>query len=470
MTTLVVEAPAGYEAERRYVLDVVLADWLGLDYRLETQPGREVRLRLDGEPPGPAVAVPDVLFATPERDWLTAASLPVTPLAEGVAVAPAAGERLPVLYGEGARTGERLLEAGEVGRRQVRLRVDVFGSAFFMLTRYEELVVPDRGAHDRFPAGASVAAREGFLETPLVDAYVELLWSALAAVWPRLRRRPRAFEVALTHDVDDPLARLGRGPALIARQFAGDLALRKDPLLAVRRARSLVAARRGDRRLDPHNTFDFMMDVSERNGLRSAFYFLASPRVDAGEGAYYVVEHPWIRRLIGHVHRRGHEVGLHPGFGTYRDAGRTAEQFARLRAVADAEGVVQERWGGRQHFLQWANPVTWRNWSGAGLDYDCTLAYAEAVGFRTGTCHPYRAFDLEHRRALDLQERPFQVMDVTLFAYMGLSREQARAKVSDIARECRRYQGCLGILWHNNEVLRTAREHRFYASMVDGLA
>ncbi len=52
---------------------------------------------------------------------------------------------------------------------------------------------------------------------------------------------------------------------------------------------------------------------------------------------------------------------------------------------------------------------------------------------------------------------------------MGLSREQARAKVSDIARECRRYQGCLGILWHNNEVLRTAREHRFYASMVDGL-
>jgi hypothetical protein len=468
MTALVVEAPAAYEVERRYVLDVVLADWLGLDYRLETRPGREVRLRLDdGDEAGAAVVVPDVLFATPEREWLTAAALPATPLAEGVAVAPAAGERLPVLYGDEARTGERLLEAGAGG---ARLRADVFGSAFFMLTRYEELVVPHRGAHDRFPAAASVAARAGFLEIPVVDAYVELLWSALEAVWPRLRRRPRAFGVALTHDVDDPLARLGRGPALIARQFAGDLALRRDPLLAARRARSLAAARRGDRRLDPHNTFDFMMDVSERNGLRGAFYFLANPRVDPGEGAYYVVEHPWIRRLIGHIHRRGHEVGLHPGFGTYRDAGRTAEQFARLRAVADAEGVAQEQWGGRQHFLQWVNPVTWRNWSEAGLDYDCTLAYAEAVGFRTGTCHPYRVFDLERRRVLDLEERPFQVMDVTLFAYMGLSPEQARAKVMAIARECRRYQGCLGILWHNNEVLRTAREHRFYASMVDGLA
>jgi hypothetical protein len=339
-----------------------------------------------------------------------------------------------------------------------------------MLTRYEELVVAERGPHDRFPAAASVAAREGFLATPVVDAYVEVLWSALERVWPRLRRRARAFSIALTHDVDDPFAVLGRGPRLIARQFAGDLVLRRDLALAHRRARSLLAARRGDHRLDPHDTFDLLMDVSERNGLRSAFYFLANDAVDAAAGAYYRVEHPWVRALIGRVHRRGHEIGLHPGFGTYRDPARTREQFERLRAAAEAEGVRQDEWGGRQHFLQWVNPQTWRNWSEAGLGYDCTLAYAEALGFRTGTCHAYAVFDLERRRELALRERPFQVMDVTLFAYLSLSADGAAAAVADIARECRRYRGCLGILWHNNEILRTAGEQRWYASLVDGLA
>jgi len=32
--TLLVEAPPGYEPERRYILDVVLADWLGLEWEL----------------------------------------------------------------------------------------------------------------------------------------------------------------------------------------------------------------------------------------------------------------------------------------------------------------------------------------------------------------------------------------------------------------------------------------------------
>jgi hypothetical protein len=466
--TLLVRAPAGYEPERRWVLDVVLSEWLGLDWRLRTEERSDVRISLDGEPSGVGVVLPDTLFSTHPGEWLTAASLPSLPLASGTAGdgsgALAAGKRLPVLYG--TRPAGALLSCGPDG---ARVEVDVFGSAFFMLSRYEELVVPERDRYGRFPASSSLAARAGFLQWPVVDAYVELLWSALARVWPRLRRRPRAFDVIVTHDVDDPLATLGRGPGLIARQFAGDLARRRDIGLAARRARSLARARRGDHGLDPHNTFDLLMDVSERNGLRSGFYFMANRSVSAKDGDLYVLEHPWIRSLIGHIHRRGHEIGYHAGLDTYLDPARTAQEFAQLRAVAEAQGVRQNRWGGRQHFLRWAAPVTWSNWERAGLSYDCTLAYAEAVGFRTGTCHPYRVFDLSERRALQLRERPFQVMDVTLFVYMSLSPEAARQAVMDIAGQCRRYRGSLGLLWHNNELLRTVREQRWYESLVNAV-
>jgi hypothetical protein len=435
--TLVVEAPPGYEPERRYILDVVLSDWLGLAWTLRQGDRVDVRIALAEDPDGRDVVLPDVLFATAPEDWLTPASLPSVRATDG----------LPVLYGS---------PAGEI---------DVLGSAFFMLTRYEELVRPERDRYGRFPAAASVATREGFLGVPIVDAYVERLWEALSAAWPRLPRRSRAFEVVLTHDIDDPLTTLEHGPRDVVRQLGGDLVRRRDPRLAGRRIRALL----GDRRRDPHNTFDFLMDVSERHGLRSAFYFLAHRDERPREGAY-LFEHPWVRSLIGHIGRRGHELGIHPSHCTYRDAERTREEVTRLLRVARAEGVEQEQWGGRQHFLRWANPETWRNWEAAGLSYDSTLAYSEAVGFRAGTCHSYRAFDVRARRPLDLRERPFQVMDVALLQSMGLSPDAARAEVLRIAAQCRRYGGALGILWHNNTLLRSAREKRWYASLVEAVA
>jgi uncharacterized protein DUF7033 len=434
--TLLVEAPAAFEPERRYILDVVLGDWLGLHWDLRIADRQDVRIAVAGECGGRCVVLPDVLFATRAEDWLTEASLPSVRVADD----------LPVLYGSSGA-------------------VDVFGSAFFMLTRYEEVVVPDRDRHGRFPAAASIATRAGFLRMSIVDAYVELLWDALQRAWPRLRRRPRAFEVILTHDVDDPLATLDHSPRDVTRQLGGDLVRRRDPRLAARRMRSLL----GDRRFDPNNTFDFLMDVSERHGLRSAFYFLAHRDHGPRDGPY-LFEDPWVRSLIGRIAHRGHEIGLHASWCTYRDATRTREERERLLRVAEAEGVHQERWGGRQHFLRWANPDTWRNWEAAGLDYDCTLAYPEAVGFRTGTCHPYRVYDLRARRPLRLREMPFQIMDVTLLSAMALTPDAARATVMDIAAECRRYGGCLGILWHNNTLLRTHREKRWYEELVAAAA
>jgi peptidoglycan/xylan/chitin deacetylase (PgdA/CDA1 family) len=422
--TLLVEAPARYEAERRYILDVLLKDWLGLDWELRPADRSDVRIALAEDLDGESVTLPDVLFATPPDEWLTEASLP---------------------------TASALEE-------------DVLGAAFFMLTRYEELVVADRDQYGRFPAASSVAAREGVLGRPIVDEHVELLWQALQRAWPRLERRSRTYEVVLTHDVDDPLATLQHTPRDVVRQVSGDLVRRRDPRLAARRVRSLL----GRPELDPNNTFDFLMEVSERHGLRSAFYFLAHRDQRPRDGAY-LFEAPWVRSLIGRIAQRGHEIGIHPSFPTYRDAERTREELERLRRVADAAGVRQDEWGGRQHFLRWTNPDTWRNWEAAGLDYDSTLAYSEAIGFRTGTCHPYRAFDVRERRPLDLREEPFQVMDVTLLSSMGLSLDAAREAVLEVAAQCRRHRGRLGILWHNNTLLRSAREQQWYASLIEAV-
>ncbi|MEK6441741.1 polysaccharide deacetylase family protein [Pseudonocardia sp. T1-2H] len=464
--SLVVETPPGRAAERGYVLGVVLGDRLGLDWRLEQSGRADVRLRFDADPAGPAVTMPDTLLGIPEEEWLTPASLradpPATlPVDDPGSTSLTAGQRVPLLLGPAAADGPLVT----FGPRGARLSLDVFGTAFFMLTRYEEAVLPDRDTWNRFPAAASAVDRAGMLRTPVVDVAVELLWSALERVWPRLRRRTGpGYRVLLTHDVDDPLSTLGRGPLDVAHQFAADLVLRRDPGLAARRARALLRMR-SDHTGDPHDTFDLLMDVSERHSLASAFYLQSHERADPGGGAPYALTHPRIVDLMRRVHVRGHELGYHAGFGTYRDAGRTAAEFARLRGAARTLGIDQERWGGRQHYLQWDPTATWRNWADAGLDHDCTVAYADAVGFRTGTSHEFPVFDLAAGRPLPLRERPFQVMDVTLSGYLGLTPDAAADEVLAIAAECRRYGGTLGLLWHN-DTLRGSRTKRWYAALV----
>jgi hypothetical protein len=466
--TLVVFAPDGYPEERRYILGVVLGDWLGLGWRLTSHERPDLRIALAEDPDGPGVTMPDVLFSTPQDRWLTASALPSTPLSRRRVGRAAAGvldaeERLPVLYGGSWPASADLAERCGQG---VRLDVDVFGGAFAMLTRYEEVVIAGYDSYDRFPLASTLALPGGFVESPVVDAYVELLSAALARVWPRMEFRRHRYEVMLTHDVDDPVSTVGRSPRMLARQFGGDLVRRRDVGLALRRARAVVDARRGRYDADPNNTFEFLMDVSEHHSVRSSFYFLARGDADPAAPRYQLFDHPWVRDLMGRIHRRGHEIGLHAGFGTYLDAAATAEEFHRLRAVAEEQGVSQEVWGGRQHYLQWRNPNTWRNWCAAGLQYDCTVAFSEAVGFRTGTSREYPVFDLLARTPLDLVEKPFQVMDVSLFGHMALTPDDAARAALRVARECRRYGGTLGILWHNDEVLRTAREKRWYESLI----
>ena len=63
--TLLVEAPAAYEPERRYILDVVLGDWLGLECGCAAPTATTSASPSRTSPTGRCVLVPDVLFATP---------------------------------------------------------------------------------------------------------------------------------------------------------------------------------------------------------------------------------------------------------------------------------------------------------------------------------------------------------------------------------------------------------------------
>jgi hypothetical protein len=462
---LLVRLPPGYEPERRYVTDVVLREFLGVEYRIEIEDRRNVEIGVADGSSRARIVLRDVLFQASERDWLGAASLPSLPLSRlKLDTAPLEARTIagtiPVIYGVPLADGSFVA----VREAEIELGLDLFGSVFFMLTRYEELAKPVHDAHDRFPASASLAQAAGFLDRPIVNEYVEILWWALSRLWPRLPRAKREFQLRPSHDVDFPLFRIGREEAV--RLALRELRREHAPWVATRRLLGSVGLRSSALDRDLYNTFAEIMDMDERAGTRGAFNFITAQTSGPIDGSYSI-DDLWIRKLIRSLHERGHEIGLHPSYRTFRDGKQTLREFEALRRACDQENVDQPSFGGRQHYLRWENPTTWQNWEDAGLAYDSSLSFADRAGFRCGVCYEYPTFNLRTRRLLKLRERPLVVMDASLLEYERLSFDRVVERLLELKRRCRLFDGEFTLLWHNDRLLsRVAR--RAYERALSG--
>ena len=194
--TLIVETPDVRPSEWAYILDVVLRDWLGLDFQHTATDRSNVCIGISGSERKLLICAN--FLSMPSKLWLDPRTLPKLPLREcNLTSLKGANPEItctPVIYGsDGSAT---------VSQDRVELPLDIFGSAFFSLTRYEEFVRPERDQHDRFPASASTAHKAALLERPIIDEYCEILWRAIEHLWPGLKRRTHHFQALVSHDVD----------------------------------------------------------------------------------------------------------------------------------------------------------------------------------------------------------------------------------------------------------------------------
>jgi hypothetical protein len=494
-----VQTPAGQRAERNYILSVLFDDWLGIPHRLTQCARDDVCIRLPDQPG--SLRLPDRFFAQLTRvpdTWLREASLPALLPSGRLAqwdtrsLAPdilLTDPLIPVLFGsaeavrapggmstaQGSTNARHVLEDASAAAtcnasdddRCIDLPLDVFGSAFFMLSRYEEAVLPERDDHDRFPATASLAYRAGFLDRPIIDEYVEILWAAMCQLWPGLRRKPRDARTVVSCDVDRPFAFNG-DMGLLARRLADDLFKRRSGRQAWRNAAAQWQARRGNHRQDTYWLgLDLIMSVNERAGRPAAFYFIPE-NTDTRLDNRVSLDDPRMRALLREVYARGHEIGIHPGYNTYRHPAAMCGSVATLRRVLAEEGIVQPRLGGRQHYLRWQTPTTARLWDESGLDYDSTLSFADRPGFRCGTCREYALYDLTARRPLRLRERPLILMECSVIAsrYMGMGySDEALALMKRYRDICHRFGGSFTLLWHNSH-FNCEEDRRFYQELI----
>ena len=80
---------------------------------------------------------------------------------------------------------------------------DIFAAAFYLLTRYEEYLPHQKDLYGRYSHEQSLAFREGFLQRPVVDGWMQHFKGLLRKIFPAAVLKASHFKWVPTYDIDE---------------------------------------------------------------------------------------------------------------------------------------------------------------------------------------------------------------------------------------------------------------------------
>jgi hypothetical protein len=366
--------------------------------------------------------------------------------------------KIPILFPRSEEIAPRRLIEYNQEQNTLIINFDIIAATYIMLTRWEETILTERDQHGRFPATAGIAYRQGFLSRPVVDEYAVILREWLRTILPGLPVIIHDFRIQVSHDIDH----LGKSdrPIFNGVKMLKDYAVHRDVEIFLADARHFAAGHG----ITP-NTWSALQLVkwAVEFNYQPIFYLMAANKGSFDEG--YDLETPDCFGLIRTITQAGFEIGLHAGYETMLNINTMNREKERLeKAVRLPVTRI------RQHYLRAQTPDTWRIWQETGFLRDSSLCYSDAAGFRCGTCHPYKLFDIEQDREMDVTEEALIVMDTTLFGKLKYPFAEAEKEILLLAANCRTVGGVFCLLWHNTSLIHT-RHHwgQFYYRLIPRL-
>ncbi len=343
----------------------------------------------------------------------------------------------------------------KVSENYIETNIDIVSDAFFMLSRYEEIVACEKflNLKDTYSniyaasARESVSYRNNFLHRPIVNEYIELLWYFIDGFSLGYRRKKNiwstaSFAACLTHDVDT--VKKYRSPLNIGKTIFDYIVKYRNIKKAIISFLCYIKCF-FDNSYDPHWSFDYLMNMEMQFAFSSSFFFMSGGNSNFDNN--YKINNLQIRKLIAKIEENGFEAGYHGSFNSFNNKDLILKEIDTLDAI-----IRNKPYGCRQHYLRFEFPTTWNLQHSAKILYDTTLGFADHEGFRCGICFPYKPYDIYKDKTLDIWEIPLCVMDATLkdVTLGNYSPEEAMEAVSKIIDIVKEYGGVFTLLWHNS--------------------
>lgn len=278
---------------------------------------------------------------------------------------------------------------------------------------------------------------------PIVDIYEKIMFDCLylyfqkqniylyKPFWPNGKQ----FAVCLTHDVDRVKKTFQYVTHTIRNLKKGKIGVAFTQVLPLLK------------REKPYWNFDKIMEIEQRLGVKSTFFFLNeqrkaslfSPREWKLYLGRYDIKDPEIVKTMKKLDAGGWEIGLHGSYNSYKD----------IKMLEEEKNVLEELIGKKvhgisQHYCNLDIPETWEYHEKLGLAYDSTIGFVGEIGFRSGTCFPFHPFNPTEGGTLSLWELPLTIMDIACFS----EKRGVWEECINILNSVEKYNGVLLLRWH----------------------
>lgn len=401
--------------EKEYTFHVICKEILGIDYTITTDiTAKNYTCIL---PNGGKIEFQDAFFSKMDETtgYCSISNIPSEILKTQIEILD---EEIPIIYGDSEYS---------ITNSNIYCGIDIVASAFFMLSRWEEIAITEKDSEQRFPENNSLAVTHNFIAIPLVHIYAELIRAFSKRCNFDIPSK-LSFTVTASHDIDFMFKWNSVFDWL--KTIIGDVITRKSLYLAFKNFKNYFA------QSDPYNTFSILLDSSKRNNSKLFFYFLHTTRNEK------TISSKKGKTIIQFILQNNHTIGIHSNVCFENDIDTCKHDIQYFESIFKKPIYVN-----RQHFLRFKMPETFRMLESQGIKQDSSLYYRNYLGFRTGMCIEHSVFDCEQRKTLTIKELPLILMDVTL---QTLPESEIKENIDSLVAITKKYNGNFVYLWHNS--------------------
>lgn len=316
------------------------------------------------------------------------------------------------------------------------LPFDIFASAFYFVSCYDEYLVDKKDKYGRFRASQSMNHKLGFLSKPMVNYYALVLEGLLNRHYPTLPTRRHPFKYMATVDIDIAYSYLHKGFKRGAGAFMRSFMFSE---FAEMRRRVLVLM---GKMKDPYDTYEYFLGVLKKYNIDTRIFFLL------GDGSRFDKNTPHcklpFRQLVKEIADK-YPTGVHLSFKSHISNEIMKMEKGRMEEITGHKVTAN-----RFHYLRFTLPKSYDKLIRLGITDDHSMGYAPHPGFRAGICTPYYFFNLEDNAVTTLKVHPIAFMDTTFAHYKKDDADHALDQISEIMGYVKETGGTMVGLWHNS--------------------
>lgn len=314
---------------------------------------------------------------------------------------------------------------------------DIFAASFYLISRYEEYLPYQPDEYGRFAHVESIAHKEGFLQQPLVNRWLQSFLQQLQSKFSSLIFATKKFRFIPSYDIDIAFSYLYKGMTrntggFVRSLLKGEIDYMKDRIAVL-----------SGKKEDPFDVYEWLYALHLKYHLQPYYFFL----VAASPGKYDKNIDPQnvdMRELIRY-HAGGYNTGIHPSWQSVDDNRLLQEEIVALENIIGRRVV-----NSRQHYLRFTLPGSYRLLIEQGILNEFSMGYGTINGFRASIASPFYWYDLSREEKTSLLVYPFCFMDANAYYEQKLTPSQAYNEIQYYHDCIKKVDGTMITIWHNN--------------------